>query len=278
MADGEIVQANLDDMQFLIDCARVEGWNPGLCDARPFYYTDPNGYFIYKLENMPIGCISAVAYSPSYGFMGFYIVLPEYRKRGYGLKLWKHAISYLGNRSIGLDGVVAQQDNYKKSDFAFFYNNIRFGGSAKGKKSSGLCPLDAVSFAALAKYDAAVCGFDREIFLQHWITMSNSQGFAKISNGALLGYGVIRKCAKGYKIGPLFADNVDIAEEVFLALTADAEGQDIFFDAVQTHPESVSLAKKYHLSPVFETARMYKGAAPNQDLSKVFGVTTFELG
>ena len=32
------------------------------------------------------------------------------------------------------------------------------------------------------------------------------------------------------------------------------------------------------LTPVFETARMYTGPNPAIDLTKVFGVTTFELG
>jgi hypothetical protein len=29
---------------------------------------------------------------------------------------------------------------------------------------------------------------------------------------------------------------------------------------------------------VFETARMYKGPPPDEPLSRIFGVTTFELG
>ena len=33
-----------------------------------------------------------------------------------------------------------------------------------------------------------------------------------------------------------------------------------------------------HLTPVFETARMYTGPDPEIELAKQFGVTTFELG
>jgi len=32
------------------------------------------------------------------------------------------------------------------------------------------------------------------------------------------------------------------------------------------------------MKPVFETARMYTGAAPDLPLPKLFGVTSFELG
>ena len=32
------------------------------------------------------------------------------------------------------------------------------------------------------------------------------------------------------------------------------------------------------LTPVFETARMYRGPAPALPLERIFGITTFELG
>ncbi len=42
--------------------------------------------------------------------------------------------------------------------------------------------------------------------------------------------------------------------------------------------EAVALAESIGLEPVFETARMYRGAAPAIPLKNVFGVTTLELG
>jgi hypothetical protein len=36
--------------------------------------------------------------------------------------------------------------------------------------------------------------------------------------------------------------------------------------------------ERYSLSPVFETARMYRGEAPNLPLLRIYGITTFELG
>lgn len=32
------------------------------------------------------------------------------------------------------------------------------------------------------------------------------------------------------------------------------------------------------LAPVFETARMYRGAMPRLPLERIFGITSFELG
>jgi hypothetical protein len=40
----------------------------------------------------------------------------------------------------------------------------------------------------------------------------------------------------------------------------------------------VALAEAHGMRGVFETARMYTGAAPPCELERVFGVATFELG
>ena len=42
--------------------------------------------------------------------------------------------------------------------------------------------------------------------------------------------------------------------------------------------EAVALAESYAMQGVFETARMYTGAAAPCEIDRVFGITTFELG
>ena len=83
------------EVDLAVDWAALEGWNPGLHDADCFYETDPNGFFIGMLNDEPIGCISAVSYGESYGFIGFYIVKPTYRNRGFGIPLWNKAMEHL---------------------------------------------------------------------------------------------------------------------------------------------------------------------------------------
>jgi hypothetical protein len=43
------------------------------------------------------------------------------------------------------------------------------------------------------------------------------------------GYGVIRPCYKGYKIGMLFSDNADIVGRIFNALLGDVSLDEEFF-------------------------------------------------
>ncbi len=81
---------------------------------------DPN-----LVGDPPVGCISAVSYGGAFGFIGLYIVVPEHRRNGYGIALWRSAMARLAGSNVGLDGVPAQQDNYRRSGFRLAYGNAR---------------------------------------------------------------------------------------------------------------------------------------------------------
>lgn len=261
-----------------IEWAAAEGWNPGLHDAPCFYAADPDGFLIAYLGSEPVGCISAVAYSDSFGFIGLYIVKPEFRGKGYGWQLWQAGMTYLGSRNIGLDGVVAQQANYKKSGFRLAYRNIRYEDTGRAAMPSGITPLSAVSFDTLCAYDSALFPAPRMRFLREWITQPDAVGYAVLDAGKLSGYGLLRPCRRGYKIGPLFADDAGIADRLLSALRFHAQGAPTYLDVPETNHAAVELAERYGMTKVFETARMYTKEAPALPFDRLFGVTTFELG
>lgn len=264
-----------------IEWAAAEGWNPGLGDADSFYAADPNGFFIGELDNKPIATISAVKYGDTFGFIGFYIVKPEYRGKGYGLKIWNAGTKYLKGRNIGLDGVIARQENYKKSGFKFAYRNIRYEGVIGGISPGNfeIKKLSAFPFEMVDSYDREFFPANRTIFINSWIRQPASNALGILQNGKLAGYGVIRKCRTGYKIGPLLANNPELAESLFLALNANITGSaPIYLDTPEVNQYAVALAEHYNMKPMFETARMYTGVKPDIPLNRLYGVTSFELG
>jgi len=272
---------NRQEVDIAADWAAAEGWNPGLYDADCFYAADRNGFLIGLLEDEPIATISAVKYGDSFGFLGFYIVKPEYRGKGYGMQIWDAALAYLSGRTIGLDGVVAQQDNYQKSGFTLAYRNVRYQGAGGGHlpMDSGIVQLSTLPFERICAYDKPFFPDQRRQFLQCWIKQPQSTALGILQHEKLAGYGVLRLCRSGYKIGPLFANSPKLAELLLLALKADApEGTPIYLDSPAANPAAADLAKQNNMSVVFETARMYCGKTPELPLERVFGVTTFELG
>ncbi len=278
----EVRQMSREELSDIaIEMAAGEGWNPGLYDASAFYAADQNGFFVGTLEGKPIACISIVKYSEDFAFLGFYIVRQQYRGKGYGLSLWNTALKSLTDQNIGLDGVPDQQANYEKSGFHFQYSNIRFEGKAEYSADipQSVVPLNLIPFEKLTAYDRQCFPAGRETFLEKWISLPSGTALAYVKNDELKGYTVLRKCRNGYKIAPLFADDSIIAEQLFQAVCNFA-GQDsiIYLDVPEVNIAAMNMTKKYGMLEVFRTARMYTEQAPNIDLNKVFGVTSFELG
>ena len=94
----------------------------------------------------------------------------------------------------------------------------------------------------------------------------------------MAGFGVIRPCRTGHKVGPLVAEKAQEAEMLLSALIARVEPGPVFLDVPEPHAEAIALAQRFGLAPVFETARMYTGPAPTLRTDRIFGVTSFELG
>ncbi|MBD2568618.1 GNAT family N-acetyltransferase [Anabaena lutea] len=267
------------EVDLAITWAKIEGWNPGIYDAESFYQTDPQGFLLGELNGEPIGCISAVAYDQNFGFLGFYIVKPEYRGQGFGIKLWQAAMDYLGNnRNIGLDGVIAQQENYKKSGFHIAYKHLRYQGMGSGVVSSDIVPLKTVPFQELVAYDRQFFPSLRSQFLENWLSLPDSAAWGVLKDGHLAGYGVIRPSELGYRIGPLFANNEEIAEEIFQALLTKSIDSSVFIDIPDINSQAIALVQRHEMQPVFEAARMYTKETPDLPINRIFGVTSLELG
>jgi RimJ/RimL family protein N-acetyltransferase len=274
-----IRQMTKDDVELAIDWAAREGWNPGFNDAVCFFNTDPQGFFIGELKGEPVGCISAVSYGDSFGFIGFYIIKKELRGKWYGVELGKRAMNYLGTRNIGIDGVVKKIKNYEKFGFTLAHRNVRYEGRGGGSDSTGIVELAALPFETIVSYDAGIFPAQRATFLEQWIIQPDGISLGFLKGSELKGYGVIRPCRTGFKIGPLFADSLDIAERVFNGLTEKVPAQEpVFLDVPAINPSALALAQHHGMIPVFETGRMYNKETPAVPMEKVFGITSFELG
>lgn len=269
------------EVDLAAEWAAREGWNPGLHDARCYYAVDAQGFLIGLLNDEPIATISVVRYDDSFGFLGFYIVRPEYRGQGYGIQIWNAGLRYLAGVTIGLDGVVAQQENYRKSGFELAGRNIRYEGAGGGDspRPGGIIELSALPFQVVEAYDRPFLPAARSQFLRAWICQPDSHALGVLQDGELAGYGVIRRCRTGYKIGPLYADRPELADELFRGLKCRAGAADrIFLDVPEANSLAVELAGRHGMQVSFETARMYRGPAPALPLDRMYGVTSFEIG
>lgn len=279
-----IRQMQRDELDKAVSWARDEGWNPGLHDAAAFWNCDPSGFWALELDGKMIGSLSAVSYANRFGFIGFFIVQPAYRGRGHGSRLWNAVRRNLEQRlvpgaAIGLDGVFAMQDSYAKDGFVFSHRNVRMEGIGQiGEVPDNVVAVGSGDIVHLQEIDRRCFGFDRASFLKDWLSMPESRVLRTISNGRTTGYGCVRRCGKGFKIGPLFADGADEAEALFCGLRAAAVGESIYLDVPENNKLATELARRHNLKESFGCARMYRGNFPMLPYDQIYGVTSFELG
>lgn len=270
------------DLDLAIEWAATEGWNPGLHDAEAFHTADPEGFFLGLLDGQPVAAVSGVRYGEHYGFIGLFIVLPEYRDKTYGWRIGQAALSRLAGRTIGIDGVVAHQSSYQRLGFAYAHRNVRYQGEVAAAGSavqSGIVALADRPFDEILAYDRSCFPEVRNAFLQRWIDTPGGCALGWMHQDRLAGYAVARPCREGFKIGPLFADSATGAEALLSGLLNRLPaGQTFFLDVPQTNPAAVALAESRGMQMVFETARMYRGPAPDLPIGHIFGITSFELG
>ncbi len=281
MSDYIVRKMKREEVQIAIDWAEKEGWNPGLKDAKCFYQADPNGFFIGLLDGKPVAVGSAVIYNDGFAFCGLYIVKKEYRGKGYGLKLTQERLKYVGSRVIGIDGVLENVSKYERLGYKSSHKQIRYEFIPKGtfQTSKHILETTKIPFKLLNAFDELYFPAPRSAFLHTWITPPLGCALGFMPGKVVLGYGVIRKCYEGYKIGPLFAITPDIAKDLFEALIARVENGPIYLDIPEPNPYAKCLVEQYDMTPKFTVMRMYRNGYPTIHLQNgIYGLTSFEIG
>ncbi len=268
----EFRNATRADLECILEWAASEGWNPGLDDAEAFYAADPNGFFVAVKDGTPVASISVVNHSSLFAFLGLYIAAPTHRRQGIGFRLWQHAVNHAEERTIGLDGVPDQQDNYAASGFRSAGGTVRFSGVVSPAPDTDTRPANESDIAGLIRQEAEASGYRKEAYLTAWFKDTPHRK-TLITDG---GFCTVRECREGSKIGPLLADTVRVARKL-IQHAASLMGPKVTLDVPESSVDLPQLCQALDLKPGFATARMYRGDPPSTG-SQLFATTSLELG
>lgn len=278
-ADFYVSQATRADWRTVERWIEAQNWDPGVSDADQFFAVDPAGYFVGRIGDEIVSSIAVVNYDDHFAFLGQYIVHPDWRGRGYGLKTWHAAIGHAGGRTIGLEAGDEHLQKYRRAGFTEAYRTEHYAGRTQGRgRAVGILPAaqwDPVEIAAL---DARVFPADRTSFVLSWINAPGHTAVARVLNGHLLGYGVAREAPSGLRIGPLVAERPEDAEAIFDALTAGAGRAEVSVEVPTPNRHGAELARAAGLSPIYETIRMFTGPTRPAEQHLSYAISSFELG
>jgi GNAT superfamily N-acetyltransferase len=265
-----------DELPGILDWAAAEGWNPGHDDAAPFFAADPDGFFVADIPGVPVAAISVVAHDATMAFLGLYITNPDWRGQGIGRALWDHALGHAGARTVGLDGVPAQQDNYRRSGFVLAGETARFEGTLDGDRDPDIRLVEPADLPALCALDRIAQGYRRAAFLTHWLTDTATRRTLVLGPG-IRGFVTLRACRIGTKIGPLLATTEADAQRLLRAAASQAGDGPLVVDVPDTQPGLMAFCGAAGMACSFTTARMYRGTPPRAGQA-IATVATLELG
>jgi len=270
---------NLEDLETVLGWAADEGWNPGLDDPKAFHAADPNGFLVKEVDGEPVAAISVVNHDPSIAFLGLYLCRPEFRGQGHGIEIWRAGIAHAGSRSIGLDGVPDQQDNYARSGFVKYGCTIRYAGHYNAAPDPRMRPALPSEIPELVERDMKASGMRRGAFATAWMSETPTRQTIVLANGTdIQGFATFRRCRLGTKIGPLHASSEADARALLASSPFATVHEPVYVDVQDHGSELDTLLRTLGFEPVFETARMFSGVPPETHPAPFHAIATMELG
>lgn len=210
--------------------------NRAKADAQTHFHVAQNGQnwllLIPEETRKPEGCVIALSYPNSTGWVAFFIMNAGFRGRGLGRTLWEEMEAvFRANATtvIGLDGVQEQVETYKRRGFEDCARiPLMVRESLKGKALDGggvqldltetvnMQDLRDVDPGELARLDYEHTGLDRSTYWSSDALLSREGAFglAIVSEARVTGFVYVRRCEHGRRVGPLYAETYAQAKQL----------------------------------------------------------------
>lgn len=269
------------DREVLFSWVTGLGWNPGIKDGECLLATDPDGMLLAELDGVPVGCATAIVYDDRFGYVGTLVVDPALRGKAQRVvtHLYRRTLEYFGERNFGVDALPITQKFSTGVGNLLAYRHLRFEGPITlNRLCRDIVPLLEIPFEDICDYDAACFPARREKFWRIWLNAYGAGGFACRRHGRLAGFGVLRRALRGFRIGPLLADHVEIAEELLQAMGTLSGHDSVALDLPEANAAAVALVERLGWVRGFDTARMYSRLVPHLPLERIFGIASYEFG
>ena len=283
------------DLDVVTGMAREQDFAPGMGDIEIYANTDRQGIWLAWQDNVPVGCIAAVTYSPSYAFIGLFVVKPEHRGQGIGRRLWQHALKTLNSvECVGLEAAVQMVGFYEQAGFQKDCITTRRQMLCRSDQSEHpnttllqrsditVVPLGEISLEAIQRYDERHEISPRPHFLELWLRHRAGSVFvARDAHGECHGYVRIRPCllpiGEGWRVGPWLAEDPGMAS-LLLNNAMDRHKGVVLIDTPGHNPSATTITTAKGFKPMGSTVRMYKGVMPEGHDRNVYGLACLELG
>jgi GNAT superfamily N-acetyltransferase len=278
----ELSTLDVDDAprcQLLSDEAR---WNQNEADWRLILQ---QGAAVGVRRNDLIASAAVMPYGASFGWICMVLVTSYARRQGLASQLMRNRIDWLAARNAvaGLDATPAGRSVYALLGFNDIYPLTRLEvGSVAGRvgrpPAADVKPAGEAELKAIADYDLPVFGEDRRVLLSTLLRRQPLVARVAVAGSKIAGFVLGREGRRATQVGPLIAEDADIAISLLQAALAAIEGP-VFIDVPDRHAKVQAWLAERGFTVQRGYMRMLLGRSkPLDDPRRVMAITGPEFG
>ncbi|MCF6766322.1 amino acid permease [Thiotrichales bacterium 19S3-7] len=275
----------IDDFKLLKRCWDYDHWNISDTLLSSIMQTNRESLILIKQDQDLIGSIVAYNYDDDFGYFGLFYVRSEFRGDNFGAYLTGHALAKWANRKVACDAVLSQIDKYQRIGFQPIYENRRYVFTphqsmlVNDNAHSNITLASNYDLEAIIDYDSNHFYVKRIALLTTWLSINKNHSYVYIKNGQIAGLISISPAYEAYRIGPFYAETIEIAQQLLLKVASEYIDQLIHIDIPIINKNTVQLIEQFSmLETPMKFVRMHKGLLKVNNIDKVYGHLSIELG
>ncbi len=253
------------DFSFAAQLADTMNWHMTEADFQFATWLEPEGCFVLFEDSQRIGIATSVSYG-RIGWFGNLIVKEEYRSRGVGSLLLKHAVNYLhckGVEAIGLYAYPHLIDFY--SNFGFKQDEefaVLHAENLALSEQEELPEIGAQNLQAIAGLDAQCFSGNRSKLLEAVVFDEGNLGYFLPEDGRVVGYIAAKVYGGIAEVGPLTCEveRVDAALRLVRTVLGKLSGLSIYLYLPKKEQELLGFLLDFGFKEEFYVARMFLGS------------------
>lgn len=283
LSDFEIGRLAADDLADADALVREAGWNQTTDDWQTFL--DFGTVYTIRDKGKVIATAATLPYGGKFAWISMVLIAGYYRRQGLGTKLMRRCLDDLLAAGLVpvLDATPAGRDVYTGLGFedCWGYKRLFLNDRKIVPALESDIAVEAISDSAwqqLCEYDASVFGADRRQILSRLRGRLPEAEFCVWRGGHIAGFLLGRMGRKAAQLGPLVADNEEIACAL-LAQALETVSPPVYLDFVDDKPLTARLfATAGFLAERPLTRMLYKRHESFQDTTQTYAVAGPEFG
>ncbi|HMK66456.1 MAG TPA: GNAT family N-acetyltransferase [Thermodesulfobacteriota bacterium] len=209
-------------------------WNQTRKDWQRLIDLGPEGNFVASFQEKVIGTVTTIIYERRLAWIGMMLVEASQRRRGIGAGLMRTALDYLhglGVASVKLYATPAGRPLYESLGFREEGRIERWQGRASAMRKNELIRMDPKAVPRITAMDCRAFGADRSTLIARLTMDCPIDPLITIdSKGKPAGYALSRPGSKADYIGPIGAENSEIALVLLDGLLGQLNGKTVYLD------------------------------------------------